>query len=121
VKIENFEDIEAWKEARLLVGEVYGLFSNNKDFGFRDQIQRAAISVMTNIAEGFDRGTNKEFCQFLIISRGSASEVKSLAYAALDLKYIDHEACGCVHTKCHKIINLINGFLRYLKSSGRTK
>ena len=59
--IEKFEDIEAWKEARLLVKEIYKNFKNLKDYGFRDQIQRAAISIMSNIAEGFDRGSNKEF------------------------------------------------------------
>jgi four helix bundle protein len=121
MKIENFEDIEAWKEARCLVREIYSIFSYNKDFGFRDQIQRTAISVMTNIAEGFDRGTNKEFCQFLVIARGSASEVKSLAYAAFDLKYIDQASFESVHAKCHKLANLINGFLRYLKTSDRTR
>jgi four helix bundle protein len=76
---------------------------------------------MSNIAEGFDRGTNKEFCQFLVIARGSVSEVKSLAYAALDLKYIDQATFNGVHTKCHKLANLINGFLRYLKSTERAK
>ncbi|MBL0225475.1 MAG: four helix bundle protein [Geobacteraceae bacterium] len=121
MKIESFEDIEAWKEARNLVREVYCLFSSNKDFGFRDQIQRASISVMTNIAEGFDRGTNKEFCQFLVIARGSASEVKSLAYAAMDLKYVDQIAFESINAKCHKLSNLINGFIRYLKNSERTK
>ena len=121
MKIENFEDIEAWKEARCLVKEVYRLFSNNKDFAFRDQIQRASISVMTNIAEGFDRGTNKEFCQYLVIARGSSSEVKSLAYAALDLNYIDQITFDSINDKCHKLTNLINGFIRYLKNSERQK
>jgi len=89
MKIEKFEDIECWKEARELLKEIYKAFSHIKDYSFRDQIQRAAISVMSNIAEGFDRGSNKEFIQFLIFPRGSVSEVKSLCYAALDLEYID--------------------------------
>lgn len=84
MKIEKFEDIESWKEARLLVKEIYKNYSNIKDYGFKDQIQRAAISVMSNIAEGFDRGSNKEFVQFLVIARGSVSEIRSLNYAALD-------------------------------------
>ncbi len=121
MKIENFEDIDAWKEARCLVREVYSLFSSNKDFGFRDQIQRASISVMTNIAEGFDRGTNKEFCQFLVIARGSVSEVKSLAYAASDIRYIDQANFDSIHARCHKLTNLINGFIRYLKNSERSR
>ena len=87
--IERFEDIEAWKEARTLVKEIYQFFGDVKDYGFRDQIQRAAVSVMSNIAEGFDRGSNREFIKFLIIARGSVSEVRSLGYAALDIGYID--------------------------------
>ena len=79
MKIDKFEDIESWKEARILVREIYQLFANLKDYGFRDQIQRAAISVMSNIAEAFDRNTNKEFIQFLVIARGSVSEVRSLS------------------------------------------
>lgn len=91
MKIENFEDIEAWKESRVLVSEKYSLFNNMKDYGFKDQIQRASISIMSNIAEGFDRESNKEFIRFLIISKGSVSELKSLCYAALDLAYIQED------------------------------
>lgn len=69
MKIVRFEDIEAWKEARTLVKELYKIFSHGRDYGFRDQIQRAAVSIMSNIAEGFDRGSNKEFIQFLIIGK----------------------------------------------------
>jgi len=83
MKIENFEDIEAWKEARILVKDVYGVFGKIRDFSFRDQIQRAAVSSMTNIAEGFDRGSNREFIQFLVIARGSALEVKSLPLSCI--------------------------------------
>jgi four helix bundle protein len=73
MKIDKFEDIEAWKQARELVSEIYKHFRCNKDYSVRDQIQRAALSVMSNIAEGFYRGSNKEFIQFLIIARGSVS------------------------------------------------
>ena len=117
--IERFEDIEAWKEARLLVKEIYEYFTNIKDYGFRDQIQRAAISVIANIAEGFDRGSNKEFIQFLVIARGSVSEVKSLSYVALDIGYIDEETFNKISERCFKITSLINGFIRYLKKSTR--
>ena len=119
MKITNFEDIEAWKEARILVKEIYEVFGDNRDYSFRDQIQKAAISVMSNIAEGFDRGSNKEFIQFLIIARGSVSEVKSLSYAALDIGYINDETFGKIKERCIGISNLINGFIRYLKSSDR--
>lgn len=121
MKIEKFEDIEAWKESRLLVKEIYSYFRNVKDYSFRDQIQRASLSIMSNISEGFDRGTNREFIQFLIIARGSVSEVKSLSYAALDIGYIDKDALKKIHERCSKLTNLINGFIRYLKTSDRKK
>lgn len=116
MKIERFEDIESWKEARSLVKDVYGLFRDNSDFGFRDQIQRAAVSVMTNIAEGFDRGSNKETTQFLTIARGSISEVRSLAYAAFDIGYLPYENLQHILGRCTKIKNLHNGFITYLKN-----
>ena len=109
MKIDKFEDIESWKEARILVREIYQLFANLKDYGFRDQIQRAAISVMSNIAEGFDRNTNKEFIQFLVIARGSVSEVRSLSYAAMDIGYIDKNIfCGIL--SCMNNITLFRMF-----------
>ena len=119
--IEKFEDIEAWKEARFLVKAIYQEFRGIKGYGFRDQIQRAAISVMSNIAEGFNRGSNKEFIQFLIIARGSVSEVKSLSYAALDIGYIDDKVFKKISERCLKLTNLINGFIRYLKTSTRKR
>ena len=121
MKIENFEDIEAWKEARVLVREIYSYFSNQKDYGFRDQIQRASLSIMSNIAEGFDRGSNKEFIQYLVIARGSVSEVKSLSYAAIDIGYIDENIFNKITGRCMKLTNLLNGFIRYLNNSDRKK
>jgi four helix bundle protein len=79
MKIDRFEDIEAWKRSRELVQEIYSYFSNNKDYGFKDQVQRASLSIMSNIAEGFDRGSNKEFIQYLIIARGSGIRSKKFA------------------------------------------
>ena len=119
MKIARFEDIDSWKEARLLVSDVYKLSANCRDFGFKDQIQRAAVSVMSNIAEGFDRGTNKEFVQFLVISRGSVSEVKSLAYAGLDIGYFDSQAFEIITVHCVKLTSVLNGFIRFLKTSQR--
>jgi four helix bundle protein len=98
--IERFEDIESWKEARLLVKHVYQYLSESRDFGFKDQIQRAAVSVMANIAEGFDRGSNKEFVQYLVIARGSLAEVKSLSYAALDIGYLTEPQFFEIKTQC---------------------
>jgi four helix bundle protein len=121
MNIDRFEDIEAWKEARGLVKEIYCSFNNIKDFSFKDQIQRAALSIMSNIAEGFDRGSNKEFIQYLIIARGSVSEVKSLTYAALDIGYIDRHTFMRYSDSCLKLTNLLNGFIRYLRNSNRKR
>jgi len=121
MKIERFEDIESWKEARNLMKNIYKLFANVKDYGFKDQIQRAAISVMSNIAEGFDRNSNKEFIQFLVIARGSVSEVRSLCYAAMDIGYIDKNNFSVISEHCFKLTNLINGFIRYLRTTDRKR
>jgi four helix bundle protein len=117
MKIERFEDIEAWKEARCLVRDIYRLFENNKDFSVREQIQKAAVSIMSNLAEGFDSGTNKEFIQFLVISRASVSEVKSLSYVAIDVGNINKDQFENILVRCTKITSLLNGFIRYLRSS----
>ncbi len=121
MKIDRFEDIEAWREARELFKEIYNYFAHIKDLSFKDQIQRAALSIMSNIAEGFDRGSNKEFIQYLVIARGSVSEVKSLTYAALDIRYLDKDTFNGISERCLKLTNLINGFIRYLRNSDRKR
>ena len=119
MKIERFEDVDAWKEARILVADVYGMAKNIRDFGFRDQLQRASVSIMSNIAEGFDRGTNKEFIYFLTIARGSVAEVRSLLYAALDIGYINQYEHENLQQRSTVIAKMLNGFIRYLKASAR--
>ena len=119
MKIERFEDIDAWMEARRLVRIVYHNFIDVKDYGMKTQIERAAISVMANIAEGFQRASNREFIQFLVISRGSVGEVKSISYAAMDLGYISSGIHTDIINKCEKLTSIINGFIRYLKHSSR--
>jgi four helix bundle protein len=119
--IEHFEDIEAWKESRILFKEIHAVCTRMKDYSFRDQIQRAALSTMTNIAEGFDRGSNREFIQFLIIARGSTSEVRSLLYAGSDVGYIDATTFAQLFERCMTVTNLINGFIRYLKNTDRQR
>jgi four helix bundle protein len=121
MKISRFEDIESWKEARILVSDIYRCFADCRDYGFRDQIQRASISVMSNIAEGFDRGSNKEFVQFLVIARGSVSEVKSLAYAGVDIGFLKPESFHRIEDRCSNLSCMINGFIRYLRNSERKK
>ena len=117
-KIERFEDIKAWQQARSLVKEVYqatgeGKFA--KDFSLKDQSRRAAVSIISNIAEGFSRQTDKEFVQFLHIAKGSTSEVKSQLYVALDLRYISQEGFDNLYKQADEVGRLIFGFIRYLK------
>ncbi len=116
--IKRFEDILAWQEARKLARDVYGMTREGafaKDFGLRDQIQRAAISVMTNIAEGFDCESHVEFARFLGIARRSAVEVQSLLYAALDIGYISEEAFKAEYQQTEKTKALIGGLKKSLK------
>jgi four helix bundle protein len=119
MKIEKFEDIDSWKAARELTKIVYNLTNKeplNKDFGLKDQIQRASVSIMANIAEGFDSKSNKAFINFLNYSFRSASEVQSLLYAALDQKYINDIEFNTAYNQCIEIKKLIGGFIRYLNN-----
>jgi four helix bundle protein len=121
MKLQNFEEIEAWKEARLLVKDLYTKFANCRDYAFKDQIQRAGISIMSNIAEGFERNTNKEFINFLSIARGSCAEVKSLIYTAIDIGYVDENSFKSIHGRINKVNGLLNGFISYLKTNLKQK
>jgi four helix bundle protein len=116
----RFEDIKAWQEARSLTNLIYraskeGLFL--KDFALRDQIQRASVSIMSNITEGFDSQSDIEFIKFLNYSKRSASEVQSHLYVAIDQKYINKEKFNQLYGKCIEIKKLIGGFVRYLKKT----
>ncbi len=119
-KIEKFEDIEAWKKARELAKEIYaisneGLFA--RDFGLRDQIRRAAVSVMSNIAEGFERGGDKEFGQFIAHAKGSSAEVRAQLYVALDQGYIDKPTFDRLAELTIHINRMLAGLMKYLRSS----
>ncbi|PKP09566.1 MAG: four helix bundle protein [Bacteroidetes bacterium HGW-Bacteroidetes-4] len=87
----QFEDLEVWKESMDLKESVYKTFANCKDYSFKDQIQRASVSIPSNIAEGFDRQTNKEFIQFLFIARGSCSELRTQLMFANRLGFIEEK------------------------------
>jgi len=116
--IKRFEEIRAWQGARILVNQVYTLTQSgpfSKDFGLRDQIQRASVSVMTNIAEGFDCESKLEFARFLGIARRSAVEVQSLLYIALDNKYISEETFNKLYAQAEKTKALIGGFKHSLQ------
>ena len=115
MKIEKFEDIIAWQKARVLTLDIYRLFGHSKDFGFKDQIQRAAVSVMNNVAEGFERKTNKELMLFLYIAKGSCGEVRSMLYIALGLRYITETDFTKKYDLCVEISKTLSGFIRSIK------
>lgn len=117
-KVERFEELEVWQKARSLIKEVYqvtGQGQFRKDFTLRDQIRRAAVSIVSNIAEGFSRQTDQEFVQFLHIAKGSTSEVQSQLYVALDLDYINGEEFERLYDEADQVARLISGFIKYLK------
>jgi len=119
-KIERFEDIKAWQCAKQLTKQVYDITSDSrfaKDFALRDQTRRAAISVMSNIAEGYARQTDKEFIQFLHIALGSVAELQSQLYVAQDLSYISDAQFKEAHELSTETAKLINGFIKYLRKS----
>lgn len=119
-KIERFEDLQSWQKARQLTNMIYDLTEHprfSKDFRLSNQIQGAAGSVMHNIAEGFDSGTNAEFIRFLKMSRRSASEVQSELYLALDRKYINQDELNKAYNLATEAKRLINGMISYLRKS----
>src|SRR5947209_211288 len=118
--IERFEDIDAWKRARQLVKLIYdalctGPFS--KDFALRDQMRRAAVSTMSNIAEGFERGGDQEFIHFLAIAKGSCGETRSQLYVALDQGYLTKEDFRRLFEEAQTINRMIAGLMKYLHKS----
>lgn len=118
---KSFEEIEAWKTGRELTREVYALTRQGafmKDFGLRDQIQRACISIMPNIAEGCERGSDQEFKQYLTIAKGSAGEVRAQHYIALDQQYISMEIFNRLAASTRKISRMLNALIEYLNQSG---
>ena len=118
MKITRFEDLECWKAARKLVNMVYEAVRSNsafqRDFRLSGQITGAAVSSMSNIAEGFSRRSNKEFIQFLFISKSSATEVQSEAYVASDQKYISQEIFDKIYNQAETVSKLDSGFITYL-------
>ncbi|MGD9733680.1 MAG: four helix bundle protein [Desulfamplus sp.] len=118
--VKDFEELEIFKKARVLVNEIYILTKNEqfkKDYELADQIRRAGISIMSNIAEGFDRGNN-EFKRYLSISRGSVSEVRSQAIIARDLGYIGETDYLKIKKECNELSAMIKSLINYLKSKG---
>ncbi len=119
-KFNSFEEIIAWQKARELNSELYLITSQgdfSKDYGLRDQIRRASISITSNIAEGFERETTKEFIRFLYIAKASSGEFRSQLYLAIDLKYISNNEFERLNFKVSEVSKLISGLIKYLKST----
>lgn len=114
MKIEQFEDIIAWQKAKDLTVEIYQLFKGNRDFGFKDQIQRASVSVMNNIAEGFERDSDADFRRFLFIAKGSCGEVRSMLYIAKELNYMGDAEFKQLSRLSIEISRAISGFIKSL-------
>ena len=118
---ESFEELKVWQKARQLVNEVYTLTKNSefgRDLGLRNQIRRAAVSVMSNVAEGFERGGTGEFVQFLSMAKGSAGEVRSQLYVAHDQRYLSQEEFDQLASLAIETSRLISGLMGYLQKSG---
>lgn len=116
MKIEKFEDILSWQKGEILVLDIYKIFLDSRDFSFRDQLQRAAISIMNNIAEGFERKGDKEFKRFLFIAKGSCAEVRSMLYVALELKYITKNKFDEWYLLSVEISKMLSGLIKTLDS-----
>ncbi len=121
MRIERFEDILSWQKSKDLAMAVYESFLKDEDFAFRTQIERASVSVMNNIAEGFERQTNKEFKQFLYIAKGSCGEVRSMLILAKELNKIDELKYKELYNLAIEISKLISGLIKSLKSDDTQK
>jgi len=111
-RIERFEDLIAWQKARQLTKRIYGISKSGeflRDFGLRDQIRKSSVSVMSNVAEGFERGGRAEFHQFLVIAKGSCAELRSQLYVALDVEYIDANTFTEVNNLAVEVSRLVGG------------
>jgi four helix bundle protein len=118
--IERYEDIQGWQKAREMTNFVYAVTKQRafaRDFALKNQIHRSAISVMSNIAEGFERGGRAEFIQFLSIAKSSAGEVQSQLYIALDQEYITRDQFEKGYKLCDETMRLIGGFIAYLRKT----
>ncbi len=111
-RIEKFEDLIAWQKARQLTKKVYNVAKSvefSKDFGLKEQIRRASVSVMSNIAEGFERGGRSEFHHFLVIAKGSCAELKSQLYVAFDAEYIDADLFKNLYDLASEVSRIVGG------------
>lgn len=114
MRITKFEEIIAWQKGQRLAVQIYSTFNSCRDYGFRDQIQRAVVSITNNIAEGYERQSNKEFKNFLFIAKGSSGEVRSMLLIALELKYISKRDFDNLYALTEEISRLLSGSIKTL-------
>jgi four helix bundle protein len=114
--IKNFEELDIWKNARLVTKQVYLDFQTNRDFSFKDQIQKASVSIMNNIAEGFCRESDREKINFLKFAKGSAGEVKNMYYIAEDISYLSVNICRDRRNSIQGLMNGIASFMKFLRN-----
>ena len=113
--IQKFEDLKVWQKSQDLSVSIYANFKNNSDFGFRDQITRASVSISNNIAEGFERNTNADFKRFLYFSLGSNSEVRSMLYLSEKLNYLDSQKAKELINDTNEISKMLYAFVKSMK------
>ena len=119
-KAKRFEDLRVWQVSRQVAGAIYGITRDDafsRDFGLRDQIRRASVSISSNMAEGFSRRSNKEFVQFLFVAKGSVAEVQSQLYVALDQEYISLERFEEIYAQLESVAKQVSRLITYLKSA----
>jgi four helix bundle protein len=119
-KVKAFEDLNVYQRARELINKIYEITRNplfSKDYGLVDQIRRASVSVMSNIAEGFERGSNTEFIQFLFVAKGSCGEVRTQLMVAFDQKYIERKNYDTLNEQCRLVSGMIGNLITHLKES----
>lgn len=124
MKINNFEELQIWKDSIQQAKEIYSLTSNvkfSKDFSLRDQIRRAIVSVSSNIVEGFERSNNNEFIRFLKIAKGSLGEVRSQLYLATVLNYVGNRQQDALDKKLMELSTQIGKFISYLETKRKNK
>jgi four helix bundle protein len=117
MRILNFEQSIAWQKSRILTLDIYACFEGVKDYSFRDQIQRAALSVMNNIAEGFERNTNKELLHFLYIAKGSCGEVRSMLYIAQPQHYLSEKDFDRIKNEAEEVSKITSGLIKKVYTS----
>lgn len=115
--MRNFEELRVWQDARILVNDIYKMMSDCKDYGFKDQIQRAAVSIMNNIAEGSESGSDPLFIRYLKISKASCGEVRSMLYLCQDLKYSSQDSVFILKDKALSLSSSIQKLIEYLNNS----